>query len=187
MTSRQVPGLQLRQSVDPCRLGRHWQPTGPNKRDCHGEAKGFSGCCRRKHPSNAASEAFRTGSKASMSHGHDALSILPTHSPKPTFCPSSPQDPLRVTTSPSLRNLRVSIPLSWMSILPPSLISSRLPLSPSPIPLIVPEPSRSPVLSGHPPIVWCVTICPKDHSRFRELTRPMVVVDPPPGANPRRQ
>lgn len=60
--------------------------------------------------------------------------------------------------SPSLRNLRASMPYSRMSFFPPSDISSKLPYSFGLVPLMVPDAIMSPVRMGQPPRVWWASI-----------------------------
>ena len=102
--------------------------------------------------------------------------IKPTHSPKPTSPLSqSPDQPRMITVSPSCRNFRVSPPFRQMSLLPPQHPSSKLPWVPASVPLIVPEPSRSPTFMGHPEMLWCASICGNDHKRFLAFVRLIVV------------
>lgn len=102
--------------------------------------------------------------------------IKPTHSPKPTSPLSPfPDQPRMITVSPSCRNFRVSPPLREMSFLPPQHPSRRLPWVPASVPLIVPEPSRSPTFMGHPEMVWCASICGNDHNRLLAFVRLIVV------------
>jgi hypothetical protein len=108
-----------------------------------------------------------------------AGSIRPTHSPKPTRASSSsPHTPLIVISSPSSKNVLISPPLSLMGVLPFSLCSKKLPYSDGEVPLIVPDPRRSPGWRGQPVMVWCVNICGKDHTRFCALTLETVVECP---------
>lgn len=104
--------------------------------------------------------------------------MRPTQFPNPTRSPGLPHEPRMVTVSPSLRNRRTSIPYKRTSFFPPSLISNRLPLWFGPGPLIVPEPSKSPVLIGQPPRVWWAIIWGNDHNRYSELEVLMVVTSP---------
>ncbi len=83
-----------------------------------------------------------------------AAPTVPIHSPNPTRASSSaPATPLIVTVSPSRRNFRSSPALSFRGTFPPWICSSKLPCVPGSVPLIVPEPSRSPVRKLHPPTV----------------------------------
>jgi hypothetical protein len=113
--------------------------------------------------------------KLSVSAG----SMRPTHSPKPTSASSFlPHTPRMVISSPSSRNVLFSPPSSSIAFFPLSLCSRKLPYSVGLLPLIVPDPSRSPGWNGQPVIVWCASICGKDHRRFRALTFDIVVVLP---------
>lgn len=84
--------------------------------------------------------------------------MRPVQEPNPTAMSPFRQLPRRVTVSPSFRNFRASIPYKKISFLPPSLISSKLPRSDGSGPLIVPDPSRSPVRMGQPPSEWWAII-----------------------------
>jgi hypothetical protein len=105
--------------------------------------------------------------------------MRPTHSPKPTRASSSvPHTPRIVISSPSSRNILFSPPAIEIESLPLLLCSRKLPNSAGEVPLMVPEPSKSPGWKGHPLTVWCASICGKDHSRFRALTLHTVALLP---------
>ncbi len=92
-------------------------------------------------------------------HSFNAGRTVPEHAPNPTSPPSSvPHTPVKVTVSPSSRNVRCSPLLSSTITLPPCVCSSKHPQLPGSVPEIVPEPRRSPTLNGQPPIVWCASI-----------------------------
>jgi hypothetical protein len=80
--------------------------------------------------------------------------MTPAQVPNPTNSNGvEPQTPEKMTSSPSWRNCLLSLP-TWISTFPPLVCSNRLPKEPCSLPLIVPLPSRSPVLNGQPPTVW---------------------------------
>lgn len=82
--------------------------------------------------------------------------MAPLHMPNPTYPPSSsPARPTIVTTSPSSRKVLVSEePGNCSGRFPPSVASRREPWVPFSVPLMVPEPSRSPTPRLHPVMVW---------------------------------
>ena len=108
-----------------------------------------------------------------------AGSMRPTHSPKPTKASSSdPHTPRIVISSPSSKKVLFSPPSRAIVSFPLLLCSRKLPYSAGEFPLMVPEPSRSPGWKGHPVMVWCVSICGNDQSRFRAFTFDTVVLLP---------
>ena len=106
--------------------------------------------------------------------------MVPEHSPKPTSPDSSePHTPEMVMLSPSSKNFRSSPPFNLMVSFPPLLHSSKLPSVPVSVPLIVPDPRRSPTAMGQPPMEWWANICAKENSKFRPLELRRLVVGPP--------
>jgi hypothetical protein len=123
--------------------------------------------------------AFNVFTSSQSNFMTNAGSIRPTHSPNPTKASSSaPQTPRMVISSPSSRNVLFSPPFNVIVSLPFWLCSKKLPYSAAVVPLMVPEPSKSPGWKGHPLMVWCASICGNDHIRFRALTFDTVVVLP---------
>lgn len=102
---------------------------------------------------------------------HRAGKIMPLHSPNPTYPLSScPARPVIVTLSPSSKKILVSeLPGNCSGFFPPSVASRSEPCVPFSVPLMVPEPSKSPTLRLHPVMVWWAIICGNDQRRLDEL------------------